>query len=138
MVRKISENLRRKKIASCVTNSCPGNLKPKRSLRVFFSSSVFFSEAAPKIILRSKCSKISRNSVENTCGRCLFQLQDIGIHIYRNRIAQHVVLGILKQLFLGIPAIGCCTQKQLPEVYKKAVLKISHYSQESPCVGVSL
>ena len=37
---------------------------------------------------------------------------------------QHVVLAILKQLFLEIPSVDCCNQKQPPEVfYKKAVLK---------------
>ena len=40
-----------------------------------------------------------------------------------NLIAQHVVLGILNKVFLGTPSIGCCTQKQAPEVYNKAVLK---------------
>ena len=71
-------------------NNCPGkneNLKPHGSLRVFSSTNIF-SEAAPKIILEIRCSKISRNSVESTRGGFLFSLQGVDRLIYRNWITQ--------------------------------------------------
>ena len=41
----------------------------------------------------------------------------------------HVVIGILKQLFLGISSINCCTHKQPPEMFFKILfLKTSQYS----------
>ena len=38
----------------------------------------------------------------------LFKLQDIDLDIYRNWIARHLALGILKQLLFGIYSIDCC------------------------------
>ena len=59
--------------------------------------------------IKSSYTKILQNSVKNTRKGFLFQLQSTYFRIYRNRIAQHDVLGMLKQLFLGTSSIDWCT-----------------------------
>ena len=94
------------------------NLKPQESLLVF-SSSMFSSEAVPKVIVKISFSRVLRKSVESTSGRFVL------VAGHRPSYLQKLNSAISKKLFLGIYSIGCCNQKQPPEVYKKLSLKIS-------------
>ena len=97
-----------------------------------------FQKQLPKIIFESSCFKIFQILIGNTSGGFLFWLQSIDFHIYRNWIMEHNFYGILKQFFHEISAIGCCNQKQSPEVfYKKAVLKNFATFTGNTFVGVS-
>ena len=87
------------------------------------SSSLFFSEAPCKIILESSCSKILQIFMENLQWIFILDAKHSSSYLQILNYAA-CVLGILKQLFLGISSIDCCTQKQpLGVSMKKAVLK---------------
>ena len=94
------------------------NLKPQESLLVF-SSSMFSSEAVHKVIVKISFSRVLRKSVESTSGRFVLVAGHWPSYLQKLNSA------ISKKLFLGIYSIGCCNQKQPPEVYKKLSLKIS-------------
>ena len=67
-------------------------------------------------------SKLKGTAMQNFFDERTSLMKDL--HIYRNWIVQHVILEILKQLFLEIISFDCCNQKQpLEEFYKKAVFK---------------
>ena len=75
---------------------------------LFYSFVFFFKSSPPKLFWRVAALKF-RKFPWKTFGGFLLLLQDIDLHIYRNWIAQHIVLGILKQLFFQISSIDFCT-----------------------------
>ena len=107
-------------------NNCPGknkNLQPQGSISPFFSS-VFFSEAPTKRFSRKTVLKFRKIPWKTSVSVVIFCLsRKASTSISTERIAQYLVLGILKQIFPGISLINCCTQKQPLQVnYKKAAL----------------
>ena len=88
------------------------------------SPQFFFSEAPTKRFSRKTVLKFRKIPWKTSVSVVIFCLScKASTSISTERIAQYLVLGILKQIFLGISLINCCTQKQPLQVnYKKAAL----------------
>ena len=112
-------------------NNCPGkseNLKPQGSLRVLLFLCFLFRSGPPKLLSKAAILNFLKIPLETPAVDSCFW----------NWIVQHVVLRILKQLFLEMSWLIALTKSSHRRCsIKKMFLKTSQYLQENTCVGVS-
>ena len=125
----------KKKIVSWFNKNFPEkskNLKQKRAMRVLHLLYFLSGSRFPKLFSKVAVLKF-RTVLWKTPAWISVLVVGHSLHIYRNWIAQHFVLGILKKLFIGISWINCCMQKQLLEVFCKesCFKKFLRYSQKN-------